>query len=325
MDIEQGARIIAEDWLHVEREKVFHFITDETKLREADAFVKAVELGGGVAKVTVLNSAQIQDGESIEAMREIMSYADVIVGATNYSFITTNAVQYALRHGAKFLSLPLSTNDGSSLLENDFLLMDPREAARLARPAVRRLNRANAIHVATALGTDLTVSKRGRRAFYFNGVTSRPGAFASASFEVCVPIVETSATGKMVLDGSLGYLGLVEAPLELEFEDGYLKRIGDTPDGRRLRAYLLSFDDLEMTCAAEFGIGLNQKAKCRGVAYIEDESAYGTFHIGFGRNLALGGVHDAAGHFDLVVHAPTITAGTRTVMKNGEFCRFYRS
>ena len=317
MTPEQGARILAEDWLQLRREEVVHYITDETRLPEARAFLAAAERAGAVTKLTVLDSGAVQEADAIEAMRGIMSYANVIVGATNYSFVTTDAVQYALARGARFLSLPLSTNDGSSLLTNDFLAMDPGRAAALARPMVRALERSDTIRVTTALGTDITFSKAGRKTGVFTGRAARPGTCASASFEVYVPVVEDSACGRVVLDGSLGYLGLVRAPLALDFAGGRLVRIADTADGARLRAYLDSFADPEMTVAAEFGIGLNECARCRGVAYIEDESAAGTFHIGFGRNLALGGRHDAAGHFDLVTRAPTITAGKTTLMRAG--------
>lgn len=317
MEIGQGARIIVQHWLQAKPEDVLHFITDETKLREAEAFSQAAESFGAIPKVTILASDSVQAGDSVEEMRQIMSYANAIVGATNYSFITTPAVTYALRRGARFLSLPLSTNDGSSLMEQEFLRMDPRKAAALARPMLRSLRRWDSVHVTTKLGTDITLSVKGRKPGLFNGVAARPGACASASFEVYVPPVETETSGRVVLDGSMGYLGLVSEPLELRFEGGRLAEIADTADGRRLREYIESFGDGEMYCAAEFGIGLNQLSRCRGASYIEDESTYGTFHIGFGRNLALGGSHDAAGHFDIVVHSPTITAGQDVIMREG--------
>lgn len=317
MEIEQGARIIVQDWLQAQPEDVLHFITDETKLREANAFSQAAEAFGAIPKVSILPSDSVQSGDSIEEMRQIMSYATAIVGATNYSFITTNAVSYALRRGARFLSLPLSTNDGSSLMEQEFLKMDPGKAAALGKPMLRALRRWDSVHVTTALGTDITLSVKGRRPGLFNGVAARPGVCASASFEVYIPPVETETTGRVVLDGSMGYIGLVKEPLELRFERGRLVEIADTADGRRLREYIESFGDGEMYCAAEFGIGLNQISRCRGASYIEDESTYGTFHIGFGRNLALGGDHNAAGHFDIVVHRPTIAAGEDIIMRDG--------
>ena len=37
-----------------------------------------------------------------------------------------------------------------------------------------------------------------------------------------------------------------------------------------------------------------------------------------GRNLSLGGVHNAAGHFDLVFQFPTIYADDTLIMKDGQ-------
>ena len=323
MRMEQGARIIVESWLHAQPEDVLHFITDETKLEEARAFSEAACRAGAIPKLTVLPADSVQAGDSIEQMREIMSYATAIVGATNYSFITTNAVDYALRHGARFLSLPLSTNNGQSLLEQEFLKMRPSAAARMGRPIARCLKGSDSVHITTALGTDITFGIQGSKPGMFNGVAARAGVCASASFEVYIPPVETLTRGRVILDGSMGYIGLVTQPLELGFADGYLTYIENTPDGQKLRAYLQHFGDPEMFCAAELGIGLNRLARCRGASYIEDESTYGTFHIGFGRNLALGGSHNAAGHFDIVVHKPTIYAGQSVLMKDGECCAWF--
>lgn len=63
---------------------------------------------------------------------------------------------------------------------------------------------------------------------------------------------------------------------------------------------------------------VNTHSRCAGNCYIEDESTYGTFHIGFGRNIALGGVQDASGHYDLVTHAPCIYVDNRMIMDHGQ-------
>ena len=94
--------------------------------------------------------------------------------------------------------------------------------------------------------------------------------------------------------------------------------ISTHPDAERLKEYVLSFDDPTMFINGELGIGLNVLSKCRGVSYIEDESTYGTFHIGMGRNISLGGVQMAKGHFDMVTHEPTIMADDVVIMKNGQ-------
>lgn len=321
MSIKKGASIIVNDWLKAERDEVLHFITDENHKKEAKAFEEAALTCGAVAKITYLRSDEIQKGDVLEEIRNIMSYADAIVGATDYSFVTTNAVEYALKKGARFLSIPMHTNDGRSLFAYSFLEMDPKIAEKMAAPLRKHLNRAQTIRVTTALGTDITFGKAGREVGLFHGVTAKRRSFGSASFEVYVPIEETKTNGKIVLDGSLGYLGKVKGSVELAFRDGYLVKIEDNATGRKLAEYLKQFDDPEMYCAAEFGIGLNQKARCRGLSYIEDESTFGTFHVGMGRNLALGGSHQADGHFDVVTHKPDIWAGDIKIMERGELCK----
>ncbi len=89
---------------------------------------------GARCKVVQLKSHEIQNGKSIDDLKWEMAKADAIVGATNYSFITTDAVNYALSRGAQFLSMPMSTNNGESLFEQEFLKMDPDEATMLGMP-----------------------------------------------------------------------------------------------------------------------------------------------------------------------------------------------
>ena len=102
-------------------------------------------------------------------------------------------------------------------------------------------------------------------------------------------------------------------------EQGDPKQVIDHPQEERTKQFLARFHDPEnMVVAAEFGIGLNTHSRCAGNCYIEDESTYGTFHIGFGRNIALGGVQDASGHYDLVTHAPCIYVDNRMIMDHGQ-------
>ena len=51
---------------------------------------------------------------------------------------------------------------------------------------------------------------------------------------------------------------------------------------------------------------------------LPDFTAQVVFVIGFGRNIALGGVQDATGHFDLVTHDPNIYVDNRMIMDHGQ-------
>ena len=318
MDIETGIAIIMNRWIKLRRGEVLHFITDETHLVEAEAVQRWADAYGAVLKMTLLSSDSVQNGAVIEEMAYHMAYADVIIGATDNSFITTDAVKNATAHGVRFLSLPLSCADGSSLLQQEFIGMDPRWAARAAKRLLRYLNASDTVRITTQKGTDLTFSIKGRCAKFFNGTATKKGSIGSASFEVYVAMEETATNGKLWLDASLGYLGKIQEPFWVTFSDGRLSCQADTPDAKRLCSYLESFQDPTMYLNGELGIGLNQISQCRGVSYIEDESTYGTFHIGMGRNLALGGQQQAAGHFDIITYHPTIYAGEKMIMRDGQ-------
>lgn len=122
----------------------------------------------------------------------------------------------------------------------------------------------------------------------------------------------------MVLDGSLGYIGRAKEPTRIEFRKGRIVEIENTPTGIRLKEYMEGYRDSRIYIGGELGIGLNSYSKCLGNCYIEDESAYGTFHIGVGRNIALGGVQNAKGHFDLVCMDPDIYTDNRMIMQEGK-------
>ena len=313
-----GARCIIQNWIEAKENEVLHFITDENHIREADIFELAAFECGVVPKITILSSDGVQSGEVIEKMKNTMYYSDVIIGATHYSFITTEAVDYALKKGSRFLSFPMHTNDNSSIFEREFIRMRPKTAKKMGRPVADKITKSERVVVTTKKGTNVAFCVKDRKAGIFVGSCTGRGRVASSSFEVYVPIVETMTNGVVIADGSLGYLGAIKSPIELVFEAGYLVEINGKEDASRLKRYMEGFNDKEIYCAAELGIGLNTKSKCEGVCYIEDESTYGTFHIGFGRNIALGGNHEAKGHFDIVTHKPDITADDIILMNEGE-------
>ena len=319
INIDTGVSIILHDWLNVKRDEMIHFITDETHLREADAVRKWAYGADANLKVTILNSQLVQKGDVIENMADIFSKEDIIIGATDFSFITTNAIRTAVKKGARFLSLPLSCSDGTSLLENDFIQMNPRTTQRDARRLISGMKNGKLVHITTAKGTDLYFDIEGRKPGYFNGKADRKGLIGSSSFEVFVAPNEDETRGVLYLDASFGYIGLVENTVKIVFENGRIKSAHSKGnDATRLMNYIESFNSQNMYKPGELGIGLNRISKTRGVSYIEDESAFHTFHIGMGRNFGLGGKQDAAGHFDIVTNNPTISVDGKTIMKDGE-------
>lgn len=316
--LQRGARIITEKWLQLEAGEKLYIITSEDYSSEVAVIEQYAKEAEVFVEVLTFEKQQGQVGHYFDTHEEAFDSYDVILGATTHSLVTTKAVKRAVDRGARFLSLPLSTNNRTSLLEQDFLLMDPQESEEMADVLLSKLENGKEIKVTTKAGTALTFSMAGRTPQLFTGATRKRRGYASSSFEIFIPIVEDQTYGTGVIDASLGYLGIPEQPVHIYLKGGRICEIEQNEAGQRLTQYMLDFEDEGMYVAGEFGIGLNTFSRCVGNSYIEDESAYGTFHIGFGRNIAFGGSHEAKGHFDLVFDKPNIYIDGTLIMEEGE-------
>lgn len=316
--IERGAMIVIKDWLRLKPWEKLIIVTSENHLEEAEVLRHCAHRRTKSADLMVVEKRGRHVGVFFDKHENVFDDYSAVVGATDYSLVTTKAAKRAISRGSKFLSLPLSTNNGKSMLSYRFMGMDTKKSKMMARIIMKYLNSSSVIRVKTGLGTDLKMYKRNRPAGFFNGVVRDGRGFSSASIEVYVPIEETETEGILIPDGSLGYIGRPDEPFRICLEHGRIQEIERTAAEKKLIEYMADFKDPGIYVASELGIGLNSYAKCRGKCYIEDESAYGTFHIGVGRNIALGGVHEANGHFDLVVHKPDFYADNRMIMERGK-------
>lgn len=317
LDMKRGASIIARNWLHLRMRQKVLIVSSEKHVAEAHVLKAACMEYALHVDLMLVEEKGKKIGVFFDKNETIFDAYDVVVGATDYSLVTTKAVRRLRMKGNKFLSLPLSTNNGQSMLAYDFMQMDTKKSKMMANVIKKYVDEATYLRVKTKIGSDVQFRKKGRNAGFFNGDIRDGNGFSSASIELYVPIEEDQTNGVMYLDGSLGYIGAVDEPFRIELKNGRIASIEQNKDGKRLKEYIESFKDDRMYVTAEFGIGLNSFAKCAGNCYIEDESAYGTYHIGFGRNLALGGKFEASGHFDLVTLEPDIYADNRKIMERG--------
>lgn len=315
---ERGARIITEQWLQLLPGETLCIVSSEEYADEVTLIHQYAQKAGAKVEEMIFEQQLGQVGHYFDEQQDVFDGYDVILGATMHSLVTTKAVKRAMERGSRFLSLPLSTNDGRSLLEYDFLMMDPKESTSMAEILLRKLADGKNIRVTTPAGTNLICSMEGRKAQLFTGATRYGNGYASSSFEIFIPIVEDKTNGIGVVDASLGYLGLPKEPVHIYLKEGKVYEIEQNSAGEKLSSYFQEFEDEAMYIAGEFGIGLNTFSKCEGNSYIEDESAYGTFHLGFGRNIAFGGQLEAKAHFDLVFHKPDIYVDGILIMEHGE-------
>ncbi len=312
-----GARIIIGSWIKVRKNEKILILIDEKYHAEGVALSQCTLEAGGIPTLQPLEEITADPARKA-AFGDLLKQYDAAIGASDFSLITTAHVINASRFGTRFLSLPLVTLNGKSMLTYDFIRMDPNETRAMAECLIPIFEANDSIHVVSEAGTDIWFRYQNRKTSALYGLADVPGKIASASFEIYIPIEEDQTHGRFILDGSMGQIGLVNRPVTIDYQHGHITEIQDNGEGERLSTYINKFNDKRMRVAAEFGIGLNKLSRLVGNCYIEDESAYGTFHIGHGRNLSLGGQQDAAGHFDLVMRSPTIFVGETEIMHEGE-------
>lgn len=313
-----GAKIIVQKWIKIAPWDKLLIVTTEDHLKEAKMLQKCASRKTKKADLMIVEQKGPQIGVVFDKNEKVFDGYTAIIGATDYSLVTTKAAKRAIDRRKKYLSLPLMTNNGVSMLKYDFLKMDTKKSRMMAQIIMKYLRRSTVIRITTPLGTNLRLYKHKREPGFFNGVVRDGKGYSSASIEVYIPIEETRTQGTMILDGSLGYIGKVTEPTKIIWKDGRITEIEQTPSGKKLKKYMESYQDQGIYVGGELGIGLNSLSHCDGNCYIEDESAYGTFHIGVGRNIALGGIHEANGHFDLVCKEPDIYADNRKLMERGK-------
>ena len=121
--IQHGADIIIRDWVRLHARERLLIISSQKYSVEIEAMQAAARAVGGRPDVLILDDLHEQVGQYFDNREDAFDPYDAVIGATEYSLITTRAVKRVVQRRHRFLSLPLSTNNGQSLLSYDFLNM----------------------------------------------------------------------------------------------------------------------------------------------------------------------------------------------------------
>jgi leucyl aminopeptidase (aminopeptidase T) len=176
-----------------------------------------------------------------------------------------------------------------------------------ARRLAEKIDGATEFQLTSELGTDLRGSFEGRAGRPLWGVADQPGGYAAPpDVEVGAAPAEGTASGRVVVDGSVLFLGPDQllTPIELLFEHGELVDAGG-PDAWRLLDAIERSGDPRMRNLAEVSIGLNPRSRPGGSA-LELEGIVGGAHVAVGNNVPYGGSVDARAHIDCVLLRGTL-------------------
>ncbi|MEC5423208.1 aminopeptidase [Virgibacillus sp. C22-A2] len=284
--------------LNVKAAEQVLIVTDSDLANIAQIFCYAGRELGNETMLVEMAPRSKSGEEPPEAVSEAMKSSEVVLCITKHSLTHTQARKSASSAGARVATMPGITLD---MLEEGAITADYTEVEKLTKKYCQVLEQGEHVEIVKE-NLSLSFSIKGRSSIPSVGVFRNKGESGNLpSGESYIAPLEDSANGRIVIDGAISGIGVLDEPVELTVEKGRL--IAATGEnGKRLLELL---GEGKGRTIAEFGIGTNNKARLTGNV-LEDEKVFGTIHIAFGSNKPFGGITEAGVHIDCVVKSPTV-------------------
>ena len=312
-NLERSIKIALTDCLGVKFQETVLIVTDDQKIETAGLFYKYAQ---GYAREVVLACMAPRQNNGQEpplAIAQMMLKSDVIFMLTSKSLSHTQARRQASDKGARIASMPGATKE----MIVRTLCADHRAIKKTGEKLAGIVNRANEVRITTKAGTDLCFSIKGRKAIPDHGIIPYKGGFTNLpAGEVYTAPVEGSANGLLVIDGLIADIWPIKKPIKIAIARGFAVGSEKGQQAKELWQ-ILSAHGKNGLNIAEFGIGINPRAKITGNV-LEDEKALGTIHIAFGDNSGFGGKVKVSSHQDGIVKNPDVWLDGKQLMKNGK-------
>lgn len=266
---------------------------------------------GADAMLAMMAERATHGTEPPPAIAAALKSSDVALIPTVQSLSHTAARREACEAGARIGTLPHVTED----ILGRVMLADMGELKRRGQAVAEILTGADEVRITCPNGSNLRLSLRGRTAISDDGDLSGPGAFGNLPCgEGFISPLHTEGEGTLVVDGTMGSLGLPGEPSIFTVEGGALVDATGEHGARFLE--LLRGAGEGGTFLAELGIGTNECASLSG-NLIEDEKILGTCHVAFGASAGIGGEIQVPIHEDVVVMKPSVEADGRALIADG--------
>lgn len=304
-------RTVLDDCLGVTDGESVLILTDPPRRPMAEKLVTIARDMGADAVLAEMSERVSHGTEPPDLVAAAMLACDVFIAPTTKSVSHTEARRAACAKGVRAATMPEITEE---MLERT-MSADFTGIRRRSGALAEALTAADHVHITSEVGTDVTFDVRGRTGIADDGDLREPGSFGNLpAGEGFIAPVEGKTQGRIVFDGSIWPIGLLEDPLVVTIKDGYATGF-EGPATERFKATLDPHGP-EAFAVAELGIGTNDAAKLTGLV-LEDEKIMGTIHIAFGDNHSFGGTIRVASHQDGIVLKPTVTINGKTVLDGG--------
>ena len=287
------ARSVVRTCLQVRREEDVLVITDPETAEVGQAIYEEAARVTDRILLVMMPPTQKPGKEPPLPVADIMRKNRVIIIATKDSLTHTRARQQASKEGARIVSMP---GIGRDSFEKGGMTADYNALQREISGMGVIFRRKRLVKVSTPAGTDIEFMTGSRWILEDTGICNRPGQVSNLpAGKVFVLPKEGSMNGTIVLDGS--WEGrILDEPLTFEVRDGMVKEVS----GGELATEIASLFELAKAgirgskkdlvwTAAEFGFGMNPRAKEIVGNRVEDLVVRGGCYFGIGDNTHIGG------------------------------------
>ena len=287
----------------------FLVITDSNKINIAHYFIEASRDMGISSTLVEINP---QTGGELPPLPEsALRKADCCIILTTSSFSHTRSRATATKLGCRIASIPGVTEE---IVRSTFGA-DYDEIEKISVKLADMFTQSEKVRITTNLGTDIIFNIKSRKGTADTGKLTTTGAFGNLpAGEAMVAPVENFGTGRVVVDGVIAHVGILDKPIILELINGQIVSIEG--DEGKLSNFLNRFDK-NVDKIAEIGIGTNRLATICSNPLV-DEKVYSTIHLGFGNNLFMGGNQDCNMHFDMIITKPTMYLDDTCIISDGK-------
>lgn len=311
----KSAKTLLDDCLNVKPGEELLIVTDTNQLPIAELLAMLGQERGAETMVLTMTPRTRHGEELPRVVAAAMKAADACLAPTTFSVNHTKARAEASAAGMRLVFMP---GVSEAVFTSGSLEVDYKANAVTIEKMAAAMTEASMAHVTSAEGTDLWVEIAGRESVAQTGIVDAPGKISPPpSIECAIAPLEGKTHGVWVIDGPIVPPGgMVAEPVSVHFEAGRITRIDGGPSAERLRDLLESYNDPNMYCPVELGVGLNPKVRCGQGIQIEDEAEFGTMHIGLGSGITFGSSIRAVGHVDVVAMHPVLDLDGRVVLKD---------
>jgi len=308
-------------------EAVVAFTNTMTNPSYAAALLSAASFVGAEAYQIVVPSDS--DWTRSKSIIDAWKSADLVVGmlqSSDVQWIYSDAHNEALDAGTRTLMVEEP--------EDILLRLFPDEEIRgRGEAGAKILGPGKTLRMTSDAGTDLVVSKVGRKAAAQYGVSDVPGRWDHwPSGMVSTAPIEESAEGTLVIDEGDVLLPIgryAESRVSLTLREGRVLAIEGGTDARLMRDYFEAAGDDRAYLISHIGWGNEHRASWNafglrnweGGGVMDVEGYYGNVLIAFGSNFFrnLGGANHVGFHFDVPTRNHSFWVDDVQVLDRGRF------